>query len=82
LVDSGIPVVIAPQTIYGRLNLNVYKNQRLLNKTGVIGSGCDWLPETALVKLMFVLGHTKDMKKIREMMLTNIAGEISGRTEI
>ncbi len=82
LIDSGIPVIIAPQTIHGRLNLDVYKNQRLLNATGVIGNYCDWTTETALVKLMFVLGHTKDMKKIREMMLTNVAGEISKRTEV
>ncbi len=81
LIESGIPVVIAPQTIYGRLNLNVYEAGRLLNEIGVIGNGCDWIPETALVKLMWVLGHTRNMKKVREMMLTNIAGEISERTE-
>ncbi len=80
LVDSGIPVVIAPQTIHGRLNLDVYRNQRLLNKTGVIGSGCDWLPETALVKLMFAIAKTKNMDKIKEFMLANIAGEIGKRT--
>lgn len=80
LIASSIPVVIAPQTIYGRLNLNVYESGRMLNETGVIGNGCDWTPETALVKLMFVLGHTKDMNKIKEMMLTNYAGEINDRT--
>lgn len=82
LIDSEIPVVIAPQTIHGRIDLNVYDAGRMLNQTGVIGNGCDWTPETALVKLMWVLGHTKDMKKVREMMLTNIAGEISERTEV
>lgn len=80
LIDSGIPVVIAPQTIYGRLNLDVYSAGRLLSKIGVIGHNCDWLPEVALVKLMFVLGHTKNMKKIEELMLNNIAGEISDQT--
>ncbi len=80
LIDSGIPVVIAPQTIFGRINMNVYTAGRLLNEIGVIGNYCDWLPETSLVKLMFVLGHTKDMKKVREMMLTNMAGEIGKRT--
>jgi len=79
LIDSGIPVVIAPQTIFGRLNQNVYSAGRLLSEAGVIGNGCDWTPETALVKLMWVLGHTKDMKKVKEMMLTNYAGEISKR---
>jgi glutamyl-tRNA(Gln) amidotransferase subunit D len=79
LINSGIPVVIAPQTIFGRLNLNVYSAGRLLDEAGVIGNGCDWLPETAFVKLAWVLGHTKDMKKVKEMMLTNYAGEISKR---
>jgi glutamyl-tRNA(Gln) amidotransferase subunit D len=82
LIESDIPVVIAPQTFYGRLNLNVYSAGRLLNQIGVIGHGCDWTPETALVKLMWVLGHTKNMDKVREMMLKNVAGEISERTEV
>ncbi len=81
LIDSGIPVVIAPQTIYGRLNLNVYTAGRLLKEAGVIGDGMDLLPETALVKLMWVLGHTKDLEKVREMMAMNFAGEVSGKTE-
>ena len=81
LIGSGIPVVIAPQTIFGRLDTNVYSTGRMLTEVGVIGDGCDWTPETALVKLMWVLGHTKDMKKVREMMLTNYAGEISKRIE-
>jgi len=82
LINSGVPVVFAPQTINGRLNLNVYSAGRMLNEIGVIGHGCDWTPETALVKLMFVTGHVKEMDKIREMMLTNIAGEIGKRTEV
>jgi glutamyl-tRNA(Gln) amidotransferase subunit D len=82
LINSGIPVVIAPQTIFGRLDLNVYSSGRLLEETGIIGNYCDWTPETALVKLMWVLGHTKDPKKVREMMLTNIAGEIGKRSVI
>ena len=82
IIDSDIPVVIAPQTIFGRINMNVYSAGRLLNETGIIGNNCDWTPETAMVKLMWVLGHTKDMKKIKEMMLTNFVGEISQRTEV
>jgi glutamyl-tRNA(Gln) amidotransferase subunit D len=82
LISSGIPVVIAPQTIFGRINLNVYTAGRLLNEIGVIGNGCDWLPEVALVKLMFVLGHTKKMEKVKKLMLTNMAGEISEASTI
>ncbi|MCX6821035.1 MAG: Glu-tRNA(Gln) amidotransferase subunit GatD [Candidatus Aenigmarchaeota archaeon] len=80
LVDSGMPVVFVPQTIYGRINLNVYEAGRILEAAGVIGNGCDWTPEAALVKLMWVLGHTKDPKKVRELMLTNVAGELTERT--
>jgi len=39
------------------------------------------LPEVAYVKLMFVLGHEKKMEKIKELMLSNLAGEISERIE-
>jgi glutamyl-tRNA(Gln) amidotransferase subunit D len=81
LIGSGIPVVIAPQTIYGRLNLNIYTAGRMLNEIGVIGNNCDWTPECALVKLMWVLGHTRNLRKVRELMLTNIAGEISSSTD-
>lgn len=80
LVETGIPVVIAPQTIYGRINLNVYKTGRIMDEIGIIGNGCDWTPETALVKLMWVLGHTNNMNKVRDMMLKNVAGELSERT--
>ncbi|MEM5815862.1 MAG: Glu-tRNA(Gln) amidotransferase subunit GatD [Candidatus Aenigmatarchaeota archaeon] len=82
LIDSGIPVVFAPQTIFGRLDLDVYLTGRELQKVGVIGNGCDWTIETALVKLMFVLGHTKNMDEIKKMMYENLAGEISERSEI
>jgi len=81
LIDGGVPVVMAPQTIYGRLNMNVYTAGRLLNETGVIGHLCDWTPEVALVKLMWVLGQTKKMDEVRKMMLTDIAGEITERSE-
>jgi glutamyl-tRNA(Gln) amidotransferase subunit D len=40
------------------------------------------LPETALVKLMWVLGQTTDMDEVRDMMRENIAGEISEKRTI
>jgi len=78
-VDSGIPIFLAAQTLYGRLNNNVYSEGRAVLETGAIPLG-DMLPETAYVKLGWALGHTKDMKKVREMMLKNYAGEISSRS--
>lgn len=82
LISSDIPVVMASQCISGRLCSRVYATGRLLMDAGVIGDGMSWIPETAYVKLCWALGQTKSMKKIRELMLTNIAGELSDRSPI
>ncbi len=73
---EGIPVVMTTQTLYGRVDMKVYSTGRRLLELGVIPGG-DMLPETALVKLMHVLGQTKNSEEIRKMMETNIAGELS-----
>lgn len=82
LIKDGIPVVIAPQTIYGRINTDVYTNLRVLYHEAKAIPAEDMLPETSYVKLGWILGHTKDLEEIRKMMLTNIAGEITARSEI
>ncbi|MBI4017333.1 MAG: Glu-tRNA(Gln) amidotransferase subunit GatD [Candidatus Aenigmarchaeota archaeon] len=79
-IDAGVTVVFAPQTLYGRLNPNVYAEARLAHELGVIYAE-DMLPETAYVKLAWVLGHTKTADRVRTMFATNYAGEISTRTE-
>jgi glutamyl-tRNA(Gln) amidotransferase subunit D len=82
LVASDIPVVLTSQTIYGRIDMDVYSPGRELEGAGVIGNLCDMTPETAYVKLMWVLGHEKKMAKVKELMEKNLAGEISKRSEI
>lgn len=81
-VEEGKPVVITSQTIYGRTNPYVYTNLRKLSiYCGAIYVE-DMLPEVAYVKLMWVLGKTKDLEEVRKLMLTNFAGEISERSDI
>ena len=80
-INSGVPIIITTQTIYGRTNQLVYKNLRILGKTGAIFAE-DMLPETAYVKLGWVLGHENNIDKIKGMLLTNYAGEISERTVV
>ncbi len=80
--EQGIPFVITSQTIYGRVNPYVYANLRKLFIESKAIPGEDMLSETAYVKLMWVLAKTKDLEKIRKLMLTNYAGEITPRTEI
>jgi len=79
-IKDGIPVVTAPQTIYGRINPNVYTNLRILYHGAGAIPGQDMLPETAYVKLGYVLAKTKDPEEVRKLMLTNMAGEITERT--
>jgi len=78
-VEAGVPVVVTSQCLYGRTHPTVYHNLRELLKRGVI-FGEDMLPEVAYIKLMYVLGKTRNLEKIRELMLTNMCGEISERT--
>lgn len=81
LAAQGLPVVMTTQCLEGRVNLNVYDTGRDLLSAGVI-PGEDMLPETALVKLMWVLGRTDDPDMIRKMMVADLRGEISERREL
>ncbi len=82
ITKKGIPIVITSQTLFGRVNTKVYANLRILfHESGAIPAE-DMLPEVAYIKLGWVLGHTKDIKKVREMMLTNIVGEFTDRSKI
>lgn len=78
-IKKGVPVVIASQTIYGRVHPFVYTNLRKLS----IEAGCifaeDMLSETAYVKLGYVLGHTNKPDEVKKMMQKNLRGEINPR---
>ena len=81
LIKSGMTICATPQTLFGELNLNVYDNGRELEKTGIINLK-DMLPETAFVKLGWVLGHktwNKDPNKVKEKLLENVSGEFNDR---
>ena len=81
LIDNNVAIVIAPQTLYGRVHPYVYSPLRKLS----IELNCifaeDMLPETAYVKLGWVLGHTHKIDEVKKLMLTNYAYEISERTD-
>jgi glutamyl-tRNA(Gln) amidotransferase subunit D len=78
-VKHGVVVALASQCIWGRVNMNVYDTGRDLLSLGVIPLD-DMFPETALVKLMWVLGQTSDPAEAKKLLKTNIAGEFSPRT--
>jgi glutamyl-tRNA(Gln) amidotransferase subunit D len=80
-IAKNVIVCFAPQTIYGRVNPNVYSEARQARDVGVVYLE-DMLPETALVKLGWVLAHAKNLEESKKMMITNLEGEITERTEI
>ncbi len=78
IIQHGVPVAMTSQCIHGTVNCHVYSNGRKLLEAGIIPCG-DMLPETALVKLMWALTIEGDT---RELMTTNVAGELSQRRRI
>ncbi|MFQ6095621.1 MAG: Glu-tRNA(Gln) amidotransferase subunit GatD [Candidatus Bathyarchaeia archaeon] len=78
-IKRGIIIAMTSQCIWGRVNMNVYYNGRDLLSMGVIPLE-DMLPETALVKLMWVLGQTEDLEEAKHLLKTNVAHEISERS--
>ncbi len=77
-VRDGVAVVMTTQTLQGRVSMRVYDTGRDLIKAGVM-SGEDMLPETGYVKLMWVLGHTRDPEDVAKALATNVAGELNPR---
>lgn len=75
-----IPVVMSTQTIYGRVNMNVYSPGRILQEIGVLGNESDLAPETSFMKLAWLLSNHP--KSVRQMFSENLKGEISKRTSM
>jgi glutamyl-tRNA(Gln) amidotransferase subunit D len=78
-IKNNVVVAMTSQCIWGRVQMSVYDTGRDLLEMGVTPLE-DMLPETALVKLMWALGQTKDAEDARELLITSIANEISLRT--
>ena len=79
-IENNVIVAMTSQCIWGRLGMNVYDQGRDLLAIGVVPLK-DMLPETALVKLMWVLGQTKDIAEAKSLLTTNVAYEFSPRTQ-
>lgn len=77
-VDAGVAIAVTSQTLYGRVDLRVYQTGREMLRAGVIPCG-DMLPETAYVKLSWVLDKTQDLSRVREMMAINYVNEYNPR---
>lgn len=74
--DRGIVIVNVTQCVEGAVDMSRYETGRQLIDTGVI-SGYDITTESALTKLMVLLGNETSQEEVRRKMLVPIAGEIS-----
>ena len=74
IVKDGVPIVVTSQTIFGRVNLRVYATGRKMLLAGAI-PGDDMIPETAYVKLSWVLARASDMDEVRSLMEKPLAWE-------
>jgi glutamyl-tRNA(Gln) amidotransferase subunit D len=76
--EKNIAVYMTVQTLWGYVQMYVYDTGRDMMELGVI-PGANMLPEVAYVKLGWALGQTGDLEKVREIMMTPVAGEITER---
>jgi glutamyl-tRNA(Gln) amidotransferase subunit D len=77
-IQRGMTVVMSVQTLWGYAQMYVYDTGRDLLDLGIIPMD-NMLPETAYMKLAWVLGQTEDPKRIRQMMTTPVNHEITPR---
>jgi glutamyl-tRNA(Gln) amidotransferase subunit D len=75
-LDAGLMIFMTSQCIWGRTGMTVYNTGRDLLEMGVI-SLSDMLPETAIVKVMWVLANSSSLESAKRLMQENIAYEIS-----
>ncbi|MBE6223930.1 MAG: type I asparaginase [Bacteroidales bacterium] len=75
-VRRGILVLNVTQCLAGKVDMDAYATGIALKNEGVI-SGYDSTTEAALTKMFYVLGQSDDLSIIKELLNSNLRGEIS-----
>lgn len=75
LIDKGIPIVNVTQCSGGSVDMNIYKTNIKYRKMGII-SGKDITTESALAKLLFLLGQNISPNSFKTIYETSLRGEM------
>ena len=76
LINAGIVIFMTSQCIYGRVQMTVYDTGRDLLDLGIIPLS-DMGSETAIVKAMWALSNSSNMKDLVKIMKINVSNEVS-----
>lgn len=74
--QRGIVIVNVTQCHAGMVEMERYETGYWLMQAGVV-SGYDSTTESAVTKLMFLLGHNYGPDEVRRLMAVPLAGEIT-----
>ena len=75
-IAKGIVILNITQCLEGRVIQGMYETSSHLKKMGVIG-GADMTFESAITKLMFLLGQKLNSTQIKKQLLGNLRGELT-----
>lgn len=76
LSDRGVVIVNTTQCSTGTVDMGRYDTSLQLIEAGVL-NGHDMTLECVVTKLMFLLGHNYERKRICQLMNTSLAGEVT-----
>lgn len=77
-MSNEMIIAMTSQCLHGFTGMSVYESGRRLQRAGVIPV-FNILPETAYIKLAYLLGNYQKTNEIKELMKQNLKGEILHR---
>jgi L-asparaginase len=75
-IDSGKVILDISQCKVGTVELGRYETSKQLKDIGV-ANGYDMTFESAVTKMMYLLGQIEDPKLVKELLETDLRGELT-----